>query len=179
MAYSMWGNATNKTTDEARTSETYLIGSRSRYNLTKKDYLFGQLSWLSDRYNGYAGRTLLTAGYGRQILSGSIHSLRAELGPAGRYDVFQQKGQDTRALLYTGIDYQWKLSDQTSFIQSVSVVAAKNKRTTVGSETGLNVAITDKCSLKLTYDVTWNETPPASAPIRTDSKTTVQFSYLL
>ncbi|KTS44591.1 DUF481 domain-containing protein, partial [Pantoea dispersa] len=84
-AYSLWGNAANTSSNDERSSETYNIGGRSRYNLNSADYLFGQASWLSDRLNGYDSRDVLTAGYGRQILNGPVHSLRAEFGPGVRY----------------------------------------------------------------------------------------------
>lgn len=49
--------------------------------MTDYDYLFGQASWLTDRYNGYRQRDVFTAGYGRQFLNGPVHSLRFEFGP--------------------------------------------------------------------------------------------------
>ena len=55
-----------------RSSEKYAVGGRSRYNLTDMNYIFGQGSWLTDRYNGYQQRDVLTAGYGRQILNGPV-----------------------------------------------------------------------------------------------------------
>lgn len=50
--------------------------------MTDYDYLFGQASWLTDRYNGYHERDVLTAGYGRQFLNGPVHSFRFEFGRA-------------------------------------------------------------------------------------------------
>lgn len=61
------GNASNTSSNDERSSEKYAAGGRSRFNLTDYDYLFGQASWLTDRYNGYRERDVLTAGYGRQF----------------------------------------------------------------------------------------------------------------
>lgn len=69
-AWSLWGNASNTSSNDERSSEKYAAGGRSRFNLTDYDYLFGQASWLTDRYNGYRERDVLTAGYGRQFLNG-------------------------------------------------------------------------------------------------------------
>lgn len=52
-AYSFWGNASNNTSNDKRLSEIYQLGIRTRYNLTRNDYLFSQASWLTDRYNGF------------------------------------------------------------------------------------------------------------------------------
>ena len=68
-AWSLWGNASNTSANDERSSEKYAVGGRSRYNMTDYDYLFGQASWLTDRYNGYRQRDVMTAGYGRQFLN--------------------------------------------------------------------------------------------------------------
>ena len=87
-AWSLWGNASNTSSNDERSSEKYAVGGRSRYNMTDADYLFGQASWLTDRYNGYRQRDIATAGYGRQFLNGPVHSLRFEFGPGVRYDEY-------------------------------------------------------------------------------------------
>ena len=69
-----------------RSSEKYQAGGRTRYNLTDRNYLFGQASWLSDRFNGYDSRSTLTGGYGRQLLNGPLSDLRVEFGPGVRHD---------------------------------------------------------------------------------------------
>ncbi len=177
MAYSLWGNASNTSSNDERSSETYTIGGRSRYNLNDSDYLFGQASWLSDRFNGYRSRDTLATGYGRQILNGPVHSLRAEFGPGVRYDDYQDGGHATKALAYGALSYQYQMTDTTKFIQGVSVLSTLGDDTTLNSETGLQVAINADFSLKVAYDVTWNNSPPASAPDHTDTKTTVMLSY--
>lgn len=177
MAYSLWGNASNTSSNDERSSETYQVGGRSRYNINTADYLFGQASWLSDRFNGYDGRSVLVAGYGRQILSGPVHSLRLEAGPGVRYDDYHDGGHETDALAYAAASYQWQLTDTTKFVQGVSVLGSDD--TTLNSETGLQVAINSRFSLKLAYNVTWNQNPPSSAPDKTDTKTTIQLSYAM
>ena len=67
-----------------------------RFNLTDYDYLFGQASWLTDRYNGYRERDVLTAGYGRQFLNGPVHSFRFEFGPGVRYDKYTDNASETQ-----------------------------------------------------------------------------------
>ena len=99
-AWSLWGNASNTSSNDERSSEKYAVGGRSRYNLTDMNYVFGQGSWLTDRYNGYQQRDVVTAGYGRQILNGPVHSLRFEFGPGVRYDEYTDGDTDTQPLGY-------------------------------------------------------------------------------
>jgi len=177
IAYSLWANANNTSSNDERSSETYQVGGRTRYNMNSADYIFGQASWLNDRYNGYDGRSILAAGYGRQLLNGPIHSLRLEVGPGVRYDDYRDGGHNTQMLAYGAMSYQWQLTDTTKFIQGVSVLGSDD--TTVNSETGLQVAINDHFALKVAYDVTWNQNPPQSAPDKTDTKTSVLLSYAM
>ena len=174
-AWSLWGNANNTSSNDERSSETYAIGGRSRYNMTDSDYLFGQASWLTDRYNGYQARDVLTAGYGRQFLNGPVHSLRFEFGPGVRYDEYTDGDHVTQVLGYASGIYNWQLTDNTKFIQGVSVLGSED--TTVNSETALEVAINEHFGLRVGYNVTWNSNPPESAPEHTDRRTAVTLGY--
>lgn len=66
-ARSLWGTPVILLLMMSVLQKKYAAGGRSRFNLTDYDYLFGQASWLTDRYNGYRERDVLTAGYGRQF----------------------------------------------------------------------------------------------------------------
>ena len=170
-AWSLWGNASNTSSNDERSSEKYAVGGRSRYNMTDFDYLFGQASWLTDRYNGYRERDVLTAGYGRQFLNGPVHSFRFEFGPGVRYDEHTDGTTETQPLGYASGAYAWQMTDNTKFTQGVSVFGADD--TTLNSETALNVAINEHFGLKVAYNVTWNSEPPATAPEHTDRRTTL------
>lgn len=174
-AWSLWGNASNTSANDERSSEKYAVGGRSRYNMTDYDYLFGQASWLTDRYNGYRQRDVFTAGYGRQFLNGPVHSFRFEFGPGVRYDEFTDGDTKTQPLGYASGTYAWQMTDNTKFTQGVSVFGAED--TTLNSETALNVDINEHFGLKMAYNVTWNSSPPETAPDHTDRRTTVSLGY--
>jgi len=177
MAWSLWGSASNTSSNDVRSSEKYSIGGRSRYNLSDENYLFGQASWLTDRFNGYHARDVLTAGYGRQILNGPVHSLRVEFGPGVRYDEYEGGGHKTQALGYASGTYNWQFTDNAKFIQGVSVFGSDD--TTINTETAMDVAINDHFGLKIGYYVTWNSEPPASAPGHTDRRTQITLGYTM
>lgn len=174
-AYSIWGEAANNSADDRRNSEKYQAGARARHNLNDDNYLFTQGNWLSDRYNGYHSRNTLTGGYGRQVLKGPIHNLRLEAGPGIRHDEYYGCGRSTKALAYGAASYAYQLTDNTKFIQGVSILATGEA--TINSETGLNVDVSKYLSLKLAYNITWNESPPKSAPKHMDTKTSLSLVY--
>ena len=130
---------------------------------------------LTDRYNGYQQRDVVTAGYGRQILNGPVHSLRFEFGPGVRYDEYTDGDTDTQPLGYASGTWAWQMTDNAKFSQGVSVFGAED--TTVNSESALNVAINAHFALKVAYNVTWNSEPPASAPEHTDRRTSLSLGY--
>lgn len=174
-AWSLWGSANNTSSDDRRSSEKYELGGRSRYNLTDDNYLFGQASWLTDRYNGYHQRDVLTAGYGRQLLTGPEHYLRLEAGPGVRYDEYINGQDKTQALGYASGTWAWQFTENAKFTQGASVLGTED--TTLNSETALEVAINAHFGLKVAYNVTWNSRPPADAPERTDTRTAVTLGY--
>ena len=118
---------------------------------------------------------MFTAGYGRQFLNGPVHSLRFEFGPGVRYDEYTNGDTKTQPLGYASGTYAWQMTDNTKFTQGVSVFGADD--TTLNSETALNVAINEHFGLKVAYNVTWNSSPPESAPDHTDRRTTVSLGY--
>ncbi len=61
-AWSLWGTPVILLLMMSVLQKNNAAGGRSRFNLTDYDYLFGQASWLTDRYNGYRERDVLTAG---------------------------------------------------------------------------------------------------------------------
>lgn len=176
-AYSLWGTANNTKSGDTRSSEKYQAGARSRYNLSPDNYMFGQGSWLNDRYAGYDSRSTGTLGYGRQMLATPSQNLRVEFGPGVRHDEYHGGGHETQALAYAAGNYAYQLTKNTQFTQGVSVMA--NDDTTVNSETALNVGINDDFSLRLSYNMVYNTEPPASAPKKTDTSTAITLQYNL
>lgn len=168
------GNASNTSSNDERSSEKYAAGGRSRFNLTDYDYLFGQASWLTDRYNGYRERDVLTAGYGRQFWM-ARYTVSALNSVGVRYDKYTDNASETQPLGYASGAYAWQLTDNAKFTQGVSVFGAED--TTLNSESALNVAINEHFGLKVAYNVTWNSEPPESAPEHTDRRTTLSLGY--
>ncbi|MDF9346217.1 DUF481 domain-containing protein [Escherichia coli] len=120
------GNASNTSSNDERSSEKYAAGGRSRFNLTDYDYLFGQASWLTDRYNGYRERDVLTAGYGRQFLNGPVHSFRFEFGLVCVTTNIPTMPVKPKSLGYASGAYAWQLTDNAKFTQGVSVFGAED-----------------------------------------------------
>ena len=105
-ASSLWGNASNTSSNDERSSEKYAAGGRSCFNLTDYDYLFGQASWLTDCYNGYRERDADRKEW--SVLNGPVHSFRFEFGPGVRYDKYTDNASETQPLGYASGAYAWQ-----------------------------------------------------------------------
>lgn len=175
-AYSAWATANSASDSEKTTAEKYQLGGRTRYNMDERNYLFGQLRWQSDRFAGYRSRTTLAAGYGRQVWTGSPHTLSYEIGPGVRHDDYKEGGSDTRMIAYGSLNYAYQISDTARFTQRLGVQYASNN-TTTNSESALNVDLNKDFTLRVAYSVEHNSNPPKSAEHRTDTTTTLSLVY--
>ncbi|WP_435639093.1 DUF481 domain-containing protein [Carnimonas bestiolae] len=175
-SYSLWANANNASSDGDQTAEKYSVGGRNRYNLTNKDYLFGQLGWENNRYSGYDSRVNFNLGYGRQILDTEHQSLTLETGPGFRYDKYHDGGSSSKLVGYASATYGYKISDTASFSQKLATLVASDN-TTSTSVTSLNVAINSHFTLALSYAIENNSQPPNQVDHKTDTTTNVSLVY--
>jgi putative salt-induced outer membrane protein len=75
--------------------------------------LFGQSSLLSDRFNSYDSRSILTGGYDHQILNGPVNDLRVEFGPVVHHDEYHGGERSTKELAYGAANYSYQLTNST------------------------------------------------------------------
>ncbi len=177
-SYNLQLNARSASDDDETSAEEYLVAGRTRYNLSTYNYLFGLARWDKDRFSGYDSQSTLVGGYGRQLLIGPPQSLTVEVGPGVRHDEYEDGGHDNVGLVYAGLDYDWQFSDTSNFSQSLATEASE-KNLIGRSETALTVAMNDTLSLKLAYEVEFNDNPPPGASSQTDTTTGVSLVYNL
>ncbi|MGM8851147.1 DUF481 domain-containing protein [Salinicola halophyticus] len=177
-SYNLQLSARSASDDDETSAEEYLVAGRTRYNLSTYNYLFGLARWDKDRFSGYDSQSTLVGGYGRQLLIGPPQSLTVEAGPGVRHDEYEEGGHDNVGLLYAGLDYDWQFSETSKFSQALATEASEEN--IIGrSETALTVAMNDTLSLKVSYEVEFNDNPPPGASSQTDTTTGVSLVYNL
>ncbi|XOD70276.1 MAG: YdiY family protein [Sodalis sp. (in: enterobacteria)] len=174
-AYSLLVGASNNSTDGHRNLEKYQAGIRAKHNLNYDNYLFTQSYWLSDRYNGYHSLNTFTGGYGSLVLKGPIHNLLFEIGPGVRHEEYFRGGRSTKTLISFTALYAYQLTNNTKFDQKTSILAYSD--ITINSQTGLNVNINDYLTLKIAYNITWNNYIPKNLKKNIDTKTSLFLVY--
>lgn len=175
-SYNLKLGAKSASDDDETSAEEYFVQGRTRYNLSRANYLFGLARWDKDRFSGYDSQSTLIGGYGRQLLEGPPHSLSVEVGPGVRHDEYTGDGSDDLALFYAGLDYGWQFSENSRFTQTLATESSREN--IIGrSETALVVAMNEDLALKLSYEADFNDNPPPGASSQTDTTTGVSLVY--
>lgn len=169
-------SAINTGDEEGRSAERYTVADELEYLLTERDYLFGAIDWEKDLFGGFRERMAETAGYGRHILLGPVHTLDAEIGAGARQTEEQDTGdRQKEAVGRVGGKYGWTISQTSSFSQTVKVEYGKdNTFTEAVSELKLSIIGNLFASLSFTAR---NNSDVSEDSKSTDTFTAINISY--
>lgn len=157
------------------TAEAYEAAWVSGWDLTKRDFLFGRLSWRKDRFGGFNTQFSQTVGYGRKILTGDVHTLTAGVG-AGARQSEDQLGVSTSEFIFTGdLDYTWKFSETAEFGQTLAIEAG-DSNTFSESVTSVKTTLIGAFSLVASYTIRHNSDVPANTE-KKDTRTAISLQY--
>lgn len=182
-----WRNTFNATTikteqedavtgEDVRTAERYLVGNKTDFNFTDRDYAFLALEYEKDLVGPIRERTSETAGYGRKILTGPAHLLEAELG-AGARQTEDQGTEETHsdAIGRARVAYKWNFSE-TSYLGETVKVESGESNTFTESVTELRVSLVGRLFALASYTVRSNsDVPPGTK--KTDTITALSLGW--
>ena len=182
-----WRNTTNagairtETTDAATgddllTAERYLLGNKTDFSFTERDYAFLALEFEKDLVGPVRERTSETAGYGRKFLTGPEHVMEGELGVGSRQTEEQGTGEKNSDLIGRGrLAYKWNFSEASYFGETVKVESG-NSNTFTESVTELRVSLVEKLFALASYTVRTNsDVPPGTE--KTDTITAISLGW--
>lgn len=169
------GSAINSSDDEGSTAERYLVTDKLDWNFSERDYVFGSVEWEKDLFGGVRERTSETAGYGRHILTGPVHLLDAEIGAGARQLENADGMNEDDAIGRAFGKYQWKLSETSSFLQTLKLESGGDN-TFTESVSELKMAVVGNLFAALSYTVKHNSDVPADTR-KTDTFSAVNLSY--
>lgn len=137
--------------------ERYLAGTKSKRSFTPKDYFFIQSQWEKDLQSNFDYQAFLSAGYGRNILTGDVHKLSAEIGAGWRHSELRVGESSTDEIIAnTGFDYRWQINAATSFQQKVAIEAGEENVVT-RSLTELKHKLTTAMAMGVSYDYKYDD----------------------
>jgi putative salt-induced outer membrane protein len=159
-----------------KSAERYFASAKAGYRLNTehaKLFVFG--SHTSDDFGAYTKYSLISAGYGDRLWQGQDVSLDAEIGPGYYSGKTAADITEKGALLRTAANLDWKISDNASFRQTLSLEASSdNKRTQ--SESSISAKINGSMQMKAAFTVQNDSDVPVGKK-KTDTVTSLTLVY--
>ncbi|HTW37905.1 MAG TPA: DUF481 domain-containing protein [Steroidobacteraceae bacterium] len=165
---------------------------QSNYNFTSSLYVFGNLAYVHDLFDGFEYQASGTAGIGYNVIKTDSTALSVQVGAGYLAQRPEEVNKDalgivtSRVLLPTantavgaiGLTYSQKLTPSTSISDSF-LLEGGSANSLITNNLALIVKISTKLALNLGYNIVDNtQPPPASPPLKSiDSFETVNLQY--
>ncbi|MCH2037554.1 MAG: DUF481 domain-containing protein [Rickettsiales bacterium] len=167
--------ASNGKEDDTRYDEEYRINNQVRFNRSKKDYFFGELEYVNDRFSGFDYRISELAGYGYHLLSTDTMSLSLEASVGGRQSKLSNSETENSFLGKIAQNYAWDINQNLSFEETLGVSLSQDS-TITEFEAALKSKITDSLYLKAGFELEHISDVPDTAK-NTDTVTSLTIGY--
>jgi len=166
----------NEETDDIRSAEKYFASAKFDRKLSEVDYVFGLVEHEDDRFSGYDYQTSLTAGYGRKLINSDAHKLEMEVGPGyRRSEIKGDNDVEEEGTLRGALNYDWVITNASSFRQEVSVEAGENS-TISKSLSRFKSQLNGRLALVISYEAKHTSSVPVDTH-KFDSTTFVSLDY--
>lgn len=170
--------ALNSSESGATTAERYSASDKSDYKIGGANYVFVQLTYLSDRFSGYDYRSAETVGYGRSVIKRPTLNLDLDAGIGARQSQVSTTGENQyEGLLHAGGNLAWQISPTATFTQTL--VSDMGKQTTVSkSVTSLKNQVAGNLAAKISFSAQYTTKVPAGiTPLDTETAVTLVYSF--
>jgi putative salt-induced outer membrane protein len=148
--------------DGVLTAERYSLGGRARRALGERWEFFGGLSAEKDEFAGFDLLLLAEAGVTYKALVGPKHHLSFDAGVTWTDENRIEPEPDVDFLgAVLGLDYEWKISDNSSFIQALDFYPNFDESSDwrLTSMTALQSAVNSWLAVKLGYEIRYRNQP--------------------
>jgi putative salt-induced outer membrane protein len=157
---------------DKKTAERFDLGYKFDYAINSKNYMFNFLTYSKDKFSNIDPRIADVVGYGRNLIENEKHILIGDIGLGGRQTKYADgSAKSNNVVGYLGVHYTGQLSDTTTLTEDLMIQTGKDN-TFSSSVTALQVAMTEKLSLSLSYTVR-NNTDVSGDAKKTDTVTSI------
>lgn len=139
--------AENKEQNEVRNKEEYFLNNQTRKELSKLNFKFLELQFVSDRFGGYRYRVSETAGLGRKLLDSEKYKVSVQIGAGLRQSKLTTGEERSRATAIFGSNVDLKINEHVSFEEFLNI-SADNYATIIRSDANLKILISKKLYFK-------------------------------
>jgi len=156
------------------TREQYLAAYELNYKINDRLFAYALAQYERDRFQGFSARYSASGGLGYDVLvDGPTLSVKA--GPAWRRTELTTGESTSNLAGLAALDFDWSISDSLTFTQDGSALVQSGSSTFI-SDTGLQVAMSDALSVRLSYTLEHDTDPPAGA-VKTDTLSRITIIY--
>lgn len=170
--------------DGIETAESFAADVTSKRDLSKRRFIFANLSYLDDSFDGFTEQASGSVGIGYRVIESDLKRWELAIG-AGyrdtseairREDGSETEGKDlSGATLVFRSDFAWKVTSNTQFLDSFKAdVGSENSY--FENDAGLVVSMNDAFALKVGLLVRHN-TDPAPGADETDTISSLNLIY--
>jgi putative salt-induced outer membrane protein YdiY len=155
-----------------QTAESYMTELRTDYTLKKKFYLYAITGYLNDEFAGIENRYYGGLGTGYHILDGPKNFLSGELGLNYSKEEYINDTDQTFTEGRAFVLYEYAIGEHSRFSQGVEYLfdLTYNENYRLNSDTAVKVQINTILSLKVGYEVRYDNTPTPETLDETDTR---------
>ena len=161
--------------NSVNTAEAYGAGWKSEWNLSESSFLFGKLSYRSDRFSGFPTQFSQTIGYGRRFIDTARHTLNAEAGIGARQSERADGVDENNGILDAALHYKWSFSETANFTQDLGLEYGANN-TYLESVSAVTARLIGQLALVASYTIKNNSDVPVGSE-KTDTFSAITLEY--
>lgn len=168
-------SAYNAKDNGTRSDEEYRVNFGSDYKINERDYFFGQLGYVNDRYAGFKYRITESLGVGRRWIDDGTYLLDTRIGPGFRHTKFTNGDKEDNWVILTALEAGWKLNDFVELGEKASLEYAE-ENSIFTSSTFVKSKLSEVLAFRVGFDVEHKTDVPAGRE-KTDTRTTAGIVY--
>ena len=161
--------------DGELTKRRLLASYQLNYETDSRIYAFGRTEYENDKFSGFDHRIYGGTGFGYRFFNSDNLQWSVEAGPGLRYaQVSQGPGDETKFTFRSATSFKWLIFPSTVFSQDAEYLL--NGSDTLNATTALTVALTEKLSGRISFNLR-NDSKPPLGTVGTDTTTKASIVY--
>jgi len=173
--YQFSSDGFRSTAEDVLTAQRLYHVASAEYALSPESFILTRLAYEDDRFSGFDNQIDFTVSYGRNLLLDQANMDLALTVGAGIRQSKTELETFEEAMVRLGADYNWAISENTSFIQLLSVEAGEDS--TIGrSETAIETMLMEALSLRVSL-LMKHQTEVPFGREKTDTTTAITLLY--
>ena len=168
------GRADYQEANGVTTRAPFVASYEPNFKSTDRLFAYALAQYERDRFQGFSARYSASAGLGYDVLTDGP-TLSVKAGPAWRRTELVDGTSTSNLAGLAAFDFDWAISDTISFTQDGSALVQSGSSTFI-SDTGVQAAISDAFSVRLSYTLEHDTDPPLGA-VKTDSLSRITILY--